>query len=184
MLWNTIWDLDEKLASCQVNCLNNHCYKICKFNYCNYFMIVNQGIQKLENPSNSQARSSARERCCYWYESLPDTHVRRPHPTTLAWNTKVQSGFKSCFLKKWKIKALTKFIWGFSKIISKLNYQWSWGEGCYHGLKQGTCVWWTVAIHLPGGAHTRGEEKNIRAKKTGLYSYYWSQILCLHWCIL
>jgi hypothetical protein len=42
------------LASCQISCLNNHCYKMCKSIQCHYCMTVNQDTQKLECPLNNQ----------------------------------------------------------------------------------------------------------------------------------
>lgn len=187
ILRNTILGLDEKLASCQINCLNNHCYKIWKFNYCNYFVIVNQGIQKLENLSNSQARSSAKERCCYRYWAVSDVQViaRQTHtpggpsPTLLIWNTWAQRRFQILLLWEVKNKGLSPNLFeisprsALSSITGGLGTK---GRGDYDALEQGTCVYSPVAMKATAwvsyawrNIRMQGEKK-IRAKSE-YYSY-------------
>lgn len=158
-LCSTIWGLDEKLAPYQINCLNNYCYEIRKFNHCNYFLIVNQGIQKLENLSNSQARSSARERCCYWYRAAwgtqvtaRQTHVRRAqsNPSHLEYlNAKEVSNPAHSQKEK---RSLTKFICNFSKISCKLNCKWFGDKGV---LWLSCSPIYLLGCLLPDGAHAR-----------------------------
>ena len=149
LLWNTIWGVGEKLAPCQINHLNNHCYKIWKFNHCNYFTSVNQGIQKLENLSNSRARTSARERCSYRYwaawsprvtgRQAPQEGPTRPFP----WGRpKGKGAFKSCFFQKWK-KGLMPSLFSISPtsaVSSVTDGLGTKGRCEYRSLKQGTCV--------------------------------------------
>lgn len=120
-------------------------------------MIVNQGIQKLENLSNSQARSSAKERCCYWYWAAWDAQViaRQTHtsggpsPTLLIWNTWAQRRFQILLLWEVKNKGLSPSLFEISPrsaLSSITGGVGTKGRGDSHALEQSTCVYSTVAI--------------------------------------
>lgn len=183
----------EKLATCQVNHLNNHCYKIWKFNHCNYFTSVNQGIQKLENLSNSRARTSARERCSYrywaaWSQRVTARQARQEAPTRpFPWGRpKAKGGFKSCFFQKWKERSHAKFILNFPYISCKLSYRWfrDKGQVWISFSETGHLCLQSGGVPLPGGLSPKEHMDggiSIRAQ-SGWFSQKSLHSFCSPWC--
>lgn len=112
ILWNTIWGLDEKLASCQTNCLNIHCYK-----YENLTIAITLWLS-IKESRNWKIYQTARPGPLPRKDAVIDTGLREMHKSLLDKHTRQEGpvqpfssgipehkgGFKSCFFEKWKTK--------------------------------------------------------------------------------